>query len=1079
MINKKSFLISTLLLISFSIVAQLDFKNPSFIPDQDYPNNSLVADFDGNGLGDIAYVTEPFGIVYVLYNQGGNVFSEQKFQIGTGLSFYFQLESGDFNNDKKADIVFIDTGSSGNDKVVILLSNGNGFTPKRLNLPNSFYVWGVQVVDFDNDGKQDALFATTDGSALFSKGDGNGNFSISSITGISPIGPKFKIHDLNKDGLIDFVFVSQDKLEIYIKDSSLNGYTKATKSFTGFFAIEVTVGDFSGDGYPDIVISLLSNGSDGKVIEYKNLGDGTFGVSLDIQTPSKPFYGLIPTDFNKDGRLDLVVGSFSGSDAVMILQNAGNDTFINKPTGNPLSRTIKDLEVSDLDNDGNLEIIELSVNKILNVYSWSNSSSEFKPIIRKTLGIQALNGVAKDLNADGNIDIIVASPTNACLGVFFGKGDFIFEKPIYINELADVYAVGSADFNGDGLFDIVYATNNFGGLFNRTVILLTAANGGFASPVIVDQFPNYALTTGDFNNDGKQDFAGSSGVYINAGNSVFTKTAFNSPIFVYSIANGDLNGDGFPDLVLNDGNSNYLGINDAKGRFNSFSKIVSSASYSPKVVDVDSDNQLDIVTLSSSSSFIILKNKGNGQFNEQIVKTDGGLSGFAEVADLDNNKTNEIITGLSSQASGNSLLGVAIFSKQSDGSYTMSDKISLARSEFSSSVPDFIQVADLNNDKKNDIIAFRLNAEPIVVLPNDLVVEPSISAKLTVLNRNEKTVSISLTKGDGNGRLAIIRETSSTKTLPSDNMFYTTNAKWGIGAQLGMANYVVAQGDVVSLNITELKEDTNYTIDCYEYSINSKNTIVNYLLNNFGTISFSTKKSQVINFPTISPKIIGAQPFNLTANASSKLPVFYQLISGGVSLLNETVSITSPGPVKIKAIQSGNDEYAPALEIENVFCVIPKQPNISLTNPQTDLYILTSSSDTNNNWLLNGNLIVGAINKTYSPKENGAYSVKVDFDGCSNTSDITTFVVTGLEDLESQMTLYPNPTTNTLTVNLGSLNLLTNDVFIYDQLGKTLTVPLEILNESIIMDVSELKNGFYSVRILSGKSLHNLKFFKQ
>lgn len=73
---------------------------------------------------------------------------------------------------------------------------------------------------------------------------------------------------------------------------------------------------------------------------------------------------------------------------------------------------------------------------------------------------------------------------------------------------------------------------------------------------------------------------------------------------------------------------------------------------------------------------------------------------------------------------------------------------------------------------------------------------------------------------------------------------------------------------------------------------------------------------------------------------------------------------------------------------------LPAIPTISLSNGN-----LVSSSATNNQWYLNGAIINGATNNTYSPTQNGNYTVEVtNANGCNSVSAAYNFIASGINE---------------------------------------------------------------------------------
>jgi len=96
----------------------------------------------------------------------------------------------------------------------------------------------------------------------------------------------------------------------------------------------------------------------------------------------------------------------------------------------------------------------------------------------------------------------------------------------------------------------------------------------------------------------------------------------------------------------------------------------------------------------------------------------------------------------------------------------------------------------------------------------------------------------------------------------------------------------------------------------------------------------------------------------------------------------------------------------------------PETPIITESNN-----ILTSSSNTGNQWYLNGNIITDSTSQNFTPTENGSYNVEVtDTNNCFSASSLfdVTFVGIIENNLGDQLSVYPNPTSGHLSITLGS-----------------------------------------------------------
>lgn len=87
---------------------------------------------------------------------------------------------------------------------------------------------------------------------------------------------------------------------------------------------------------------------------------------------------------------------------------------------------------------------------------------------------------------------------------------------------------------------------------------------------------------------------------------------------------------------------------------------------------------------------------------------------------------------------------------------------------------------------------------------------------------------------------------------------------------------------------------------------------------------------QTISFAALSQKTYGDDPFAVSATASSGLPVHFSVVSGPAVVNDNILTITGAGPVTLRALQAGNDNYKPAAPVEQVFTVNKALATITL-----------------------------------------------------------------------------------------------------------------------------------------------------
>jgi len=142
----------------------------------------------------------------------------------------------------------------------------------------------------------------------------------------------------------------------------------------------------------------------------------------------------------------------------------------------------------------------------------------FNSHVDYTVGQYPLGLVAADFNGDGILDIAAVSTDDAgTLSLLLGKGDGTFTAGTSMGTFNEAQAVVAGDFNGDGKLDVAVQTFNCPVSCSEgtLALLLGNGNGTFQSPLgfSTANLGSYVVT-GDFNNDGKLDFA--VGVYYSS-----------------------------------------------------------------------------------------------------------------------------------------------------------------------------------------------------------------------------------------------------------------------------------------------------------------------------------------------------------------------------------------------------------------------------------------------------------------------------------------------------------------------------------------------------------------------------------
>ena len=127
--------------------------------------------------------------------------------------------------------------------------------------------------------------------------------------------------DAEGDGDLDVFAVHRDFFSVLLNDGS--GRLGAPRSYGVVNAThEIELGDISGDGRPDVVISNNSGRSGGGSVSFfENAGDGTFRDRIDVAVGASP-RAVTVADLDGDGDLDVLTLNRSSGDLSLLENDA-------------------------------------------------------------------------------------------------------------------------------------------------------------------------------------------------------------------------------------------------------------------------------------------------------------------------------------------------------------------------------------------------------------------------------------------------------------------------------------------------------------------------------------------------------------------------------------------------------------------------------------------------------------------------------------------------------------------------------------------------------------------------------------
>ncbi|MBL8203979.1 MAG: CRTAC1 family protein [Blastocatellia bacterium] len=349
-------------------------------------------------------VTKAAGITFV--NQSSK---EKKYiveSMGGGAAFF------DFDNDGKLDIYLTNSYSVDEAKAnkprppaALYRNLGNGKfedVAKQAGVSDPGWAMGVSVADYDNDGWDD-LFVTCFGHCKLYRNLGKGKFAdVSDKAGFTHrsffTGAAWG--DYDRDGKLD-LYVSgyvdfklevlpefgkgqtcrYRNLEVQCGPRGLPGasdvlyhnngdgtFTDVTKKAgvedkNAYYGLGVKWTDFDDDGWPDIFVANDATPN----YAYRNNHDGTFtemgfmvGLAVDENGQEQGCMGVTIGDYDRDGRLDLVVTNFAEQYNTFYRKGA-DGTFTDVTTSTKTANTSLPFvgwgtRLFDYDNDGWLDL---------------------------------------------------------------------------------------------------------------------------------------------------------------------------------------------------------------------------------------------------------------------------------------------------------------------------------------------------------------------------------------------------------------------------------------------------------------------------------------------------------------------------------------------------------------------------------------------------------------------------------------------------------------------------------------------------------------------------------------------------
>jgi hypothetical protein len=392
--------------------------------------------------------------------------------------------------------------------------------------------------------------------------------------------------DYDNDGWMDIYLVNSGKCDFLFPDPPLRNalyrnnrdgtFTDVTEKAGvagGGYGMGVAVGDYDGDGWPDLYVTQY-----GRSILYHNNGNGTFTDVTEKAGLAAPGWAssAVWFDYDNDGRLDLFVcrfvdfdkskNKFCGNEktgerfycipriyspaASWLFHNNGDGTFTDVSRESGIAKSLGKawgVVATDVNNDGWMDLF-VANDTVANFLFVNKRNGKFNE-----LGLEA--GVAysqdgrersgmgvdsADYDQDGWQDLFVTNVDQEMYSIYRNNRDLTFEDMAgqmglgRLTRLMSGWGLKFFDYDNDGNLDLFIANGHpddkievhSSHVTYKEPLLLFHNNGlnlenvsALAGPAFKQSLAARGMAIGDFNNDGAVDVL----VAVNGGSPVLLK----------------------------------------------------------------------------------------------------------------------------------------------------------------------------------------------------------------------------------------------------------------------------------------------------------------------------------------------------------------------------------------------------------------------------------------------------------------------------------------------------------------------------------------------------------------------------